>query len=356
MPSSTAAEAHERFRSVRYFGGLDGLRCFSILAVIWHHSPHPRDVTPLTRGFLGVDLFFVLSGFLITTLLLRERERTGTVSLRGFYARRALRIFPLYYAVLVALVVVVVTLGSGSTTARQFLPVVPWYLTYTSNWGPYESLFAHAWSLATEEQFYLLWPPVLWVLGFVPAAVLLGVFLLANQLLDAGAFGPGTLDFARRMAPFSAIALGVALGMALHRPRGFALVWSLLGRRFAALVPLAALLALTFVPGDIGGLPRLAIHASMTALVAAVVVREDHGLRGPLRVPLIVHMGVVSYGMYLLHQPCLVLTGKLLQRAGVDSLPVFFLLGTMFTVLAATASFRWFESFFLRQKRKLAAA
>src|SRR5215831_11452940 len=92
---------HRAFLEVRRFGSLDGLRAISILAVIWSHGPGQTAKWELARsGRLGVDLFFAISGFLITTLLLREQSASGGISLRQFYARRALRIFPLYYAVL----------------------------------------------------------------------------------------------------------------------------------------------------------------------------------------------------------------------------------------------------------------
>src|ERR1700726_2966401 len=94
----TAAESYQSFRATKYFPSLDRLRAISILAVIWYHVPELRPIW--STGFLGVHLFFVISGFLITTLLLREKEENGTISLRNFYVRRTLRIFPAYYLTL----------------------------------------------------------------------------------------------------------------------------------------------------------------------------------------------------------------------------------------------------------------
>src|SRR4051794_13366260 len=94
--------AHEIYLGTKTFGSLDGLRAASIIAVLWHHAA--RDAGPRSilvgRGFRGVALFFVIRGFLIATLPLRERRRTGTISLGRFYARRFLRIFPPYYLML----------------------------------------------------------------------------------------------------------------------------------------------------------------------------------------------------------------------------------------------------------------
>ena len=92
-------QAFQAYQDVRYFGSLDGLRCLCILMVLWHHSPanEPYLPTLFSRGFTGVNFFFVLSGYLITTLLLREEARKGRFSLTGFYRRRALRILPVYF-------------------------------------------------------------------------------------------------------------------------------------------------------------------------------------------------------------------------------------------------------------------
>lgn len=98
---------HTRYLSQRHFGSLDGLRCLCIIAVLWHHAPVTEVVQQpllLRRGFVGVDFFFVLSGFLITTLLLREESSTGRISLRGFYFRRALRILPVYFLLVTAVI------------------------------------------------------------------------------------------------------------------------------------------------------------------------------------------------------------------------------------------------------------
>jgi peptidoglycan/LPS O-acetylase OafA/YrhL len=91
---------HHEFLEQRQFNLLDDVRCFCILTVLWHHANPPNFPPILKRGFLGVDMFFVLSGFLIVTLLLREQSTVGKISLRKFYARRALQIFPVYYGML----------------------------------------------------------------------------------------------------------------------------------------------------------------------------------------------------------------------------------------------------------------
>ena len=165
--------------------GLDGLRALSIALVLFCHgaktagSPLPLALQErYYYGTLGVDIFFVISGFLITLLLLREESRNGTVSLRGFYTRRAFRILPAYFGY-ICFVFLLTRLG-----AAQLRPI-DWAtaLTYTMNILPHHPsrwVVQHVWSLSIEEHFYLLWPTLLVVFGSLRARlVLLLIFPLA---------------------------------------------------------------------------------------------------------------------------------------------------------------------------------
>ena len=121
---------YARFREVRFFGSLDGLSALSIIGVIWFHSwwstPYYSQLTMipvLRQGEWGVDIFFAISGFLITTLLLRERQRSGTISIRDFYIRRSLRIWPLYYAVVAIYVVIMLFFETGCRTRSHLFPL-----------------------------------------------------------------------------------------------------------------------------------------------------------------------------------------------------------------------------------------
>jgi peptidoglycan/LPS O-acetylase OafA/YrhL len=142
-----------------YHPALDGVRALAVTAVVAFHYPPERV---FRGGFLGVDAFFVLSGFLITTLLLDEHRRTGSVSLRKFYARRALRLLPAAAVLLVIGVALRVFLSSTDATRPTTFGLVA-IVAYVANWaqivkpGSLGEL-SHAWSLAIEEQFYLVWP------------------------------------------------------------------------------------------------------------------------------------------------------------------------------------------------------
>jgi len=165
---------------MRHVHSFDGLRGAAVLLVVFFHATMGR----FAGGFLGVDLFFALSGFLITSILVDEYESSGGISLRAFYARRALRLVPALFAMLAIYVVIALTLAEHAT---EHLAAAAFAAGYVMNWVIAFNLgsagfVAHTWSLAVEEQFYLLWP-VLLLLALVSAgrrgAAALGLVLLA---------------------------------------------------------------------------------------------------------------------------------------------------------------------------------
>ncbi len=359
-----AGSLQDAYRARRDFGSLDGLRGLSIAAVVWHHTvpPGTRAFLPGARlGFLGVDLFFVLSGFLIVTLLLRERERRGEISLGQFYARRALRIFPLYYGVLAAFTLLYAT--RSDTHAEEFRADLPSLLLYLSNWIPVSGSLAIAWSLAAEQQFYLLWPPVERFLRRA-ALPILAVLIAASELIQLGvvngilarAFGwsadePSML----REATFAPICFGVLLAHALHGRGSFERIAAVAGHPAAAPLALAALLVVPqFFPGDIRGWPRLCAQLLMLALLATSVVREDHGLTRLLTWRPLARLGAVSYGVYLLHHIGIGIAERGSARllgAWLWELPLApFALGGLCAYLLAELSYRCYERPFLRLK------
>ena len=177
-------------------------------------------------------MFFVLSGFLIVTLLLREKERFGNISLKKFYMRRTLRIFPIYYGILFALSLIFLFVKPGTDMARTFFPLLPFYLTYTSNWITQQAVnLGVTWSLATEEQFYMIWPAIeKFVKGWWLALILITVVVL-NQLMNFQVidpwfrewFGVGHSDLSILQITFTPIAFGVGLAHLLHHPKVFRL-------------------------------------------------------------------------------------------------------------------------------------
>lgn len=328
--------------------GLDGLRAISVLAVVWHHSHAPIPGLPISgNGFLGVDVFFVLSGFLISMLLLQERHATGAISLRNFYARRTLRIFPLYYAVIVVLGCYL--LWKGSAEGReQFLEGLPFLATYTSNWVHVGGPMAITWSLSTEEQFYLLWPPLLALLG--RRSVVLLLFLLGVS--EAVNFGLADAWLARVGMPyesreilqctFTPIILGVMLAFLLEDSANRATL-----RRICAwpvLMLIIAALLLVANTADLRGAPRLAFHILTAVLLGGIAVRQESPVTRALEWRPLAYIGVISYGIYLLHMIGLDVGRRIVDKAGLPVAPMLFPFGLAVTIMIAAASYRYFES------------
>jgi peptidoglycan/LPS O-acetylase OafA/YrhL len=355
---SRPVPSYASYLSCKYFSSLDVFRFLAIMAVLWHHTSEGFAWFPASRlGFLGVDLFFVISGFLIVTLLLRERDRTGGISLRQFYLRRSLRIFPIYYGMLGAVTAFFLFVKPHSAMAGPFFAELPYQAFYLSNfWGGHTILF-FTWSLAAEEQFYLAWPPVeKWLRGYV-VPLLLAVIVI-NQLINFGLLGATLAEFANRLAilqiTFTPICLGVLLAHALHDGRWFDRIASFLGRPWTSLVLTASLFVVcNILPGDLAGWPRLLIQTLMALLLASCVIQEDNWLNQMLGFRLVRRIGVISYGMYLYHEFAAHAVKFFLGSEKTASPFSFFLVASALTILAAELSFRFYETPFLKLKDRL---
>jgi peptidoglycan/LPS O-acetylase OafA/YrhL len=350
---------HAAFRANNRFGSLDGLRALSVVAVIWHHSGGGMVASEWAQhGHHGVTLFFAISGFLITTLLLRERDRHGAIDLRAFYVRRALRIFPLYYAVLLIYVVLVFVLERHSKVGQDFFSHLIYFATYTSNWFvPLDGrvIFYYSWSLAAEEQFYLVWPPLMKRLGTraralaVVLTVIVVIALLDVLLprwLPASSMAQTVLDVVHNIP--LAIIVGVAAALLLHDPKGFARCWPwLAGSRWHCLLWLVLSVTAALTPGA----PWFTIHVALAMLVVACCMREDHALAPLLQLPVLAYLGTISYGLYLLHMLCKNFVVKAFAFAGVElGAFTYFMATLLLSIVVAGLSYRHFESRFLRMK------
>jgi peptidoglycan/LPS O-acetylase OafA/YrhL len=220
-PTAEAPSSHGAGRG--RLPGIDGLRAIAVLVVIaFHLTPGP-----LLGGYLGVDLFFVISGFLITGLLLRERAEHGRIRLREFWVRRARRLLP-------ALVMLLLTCSSAAFFVGGDVLVRLWSqligaLTFSSNWvliatgssyfdDSAPELFRNLWSLAVEEQFYLAWPFVVLLVALVPRrwvrASVLAAVAIASALAMALLYVPGT-DATRVYYGTDTHSFGLAIGASL---------------------------------------------------------------------------------------------------------------------------------------------
>ena len=348
-------------RLLRHVPALDGIRGVAILLVMATHavlafSPHQFNrIVP--GGFLGVDLFFVLSGFLITSLLLGEQTTTGRISIRGFYRRRALRLLPALGALLV--VHLVYTAVTGLPTAIEIRSIIAivlyvsnWYVTTGHRLAPG---LAHMWSLSVEEQFYLLWPIItVAVLGarrslrFTVTVLVTTVVALAvwrAWLWNNGA-NPSARIGLRTDTRGDGLLLGALVGYLWTRR-----VTPTRGLTTAAWVSAAFLLGCAaFVPANRGFYPKggytLAAIAAAT-IVLAVAEGQWIAIR-PLSSPLLRSIGRVSYGLYLWHLPVFFAV-----RRYCEGWPVFLQIVFALAVTAAVTLASWFfvEVPFLRLKR-----
>ena len=267
---------HADYLALRRFPALDGLRAIAAVLVVFFHYGGPDWL----QGWAGVQMFFVLSGFLITTLMLREEHRTGEISLSEFYLRRAFRILPVYFVIL--LVTVVASALYGTFVSNGIGPSLKYFLTFTNEFAG-ASPYGQSWSLGIEQKFYLVWPLVAIALGTVAlrrraGAAALGMLLaLVVVNFTASHSNPGW------PLHYFSILTGVLLAIALHSPRGFALLRPLTSRLAQVIVsigfvgvhlsvkPIAGFLdGLNGIPGHVLVIPLYALATAvlLTAMVA----------------------------------------------------------------------------------------
>jgi peptidoglycan/LPS O-acetylase OafA/YrhL len=334
-----------------YRPALDGLRGVAILLVFGKHAfDWPEE------GGLGVDLFFVLSGFLITSLLLEERSRRGRVSLRQFYRRRSLRLFPALFAMLLAYLAVKAAEGDLVTTLRPLAVAVSYTANLAlANGSTMPGELRHLWSLAQEEQFYLLWPPVLllairyrprWLVQLTIVAIVIVAFERARLAgggasLDRVYFAPDT-----HAEP---LLVGCLFG-----------IWQINGlppllarsdiRRRLALAAAVLYVTATLVFHDMWlalyGTPLFTLLAGLAAIIVLSAARDEAGIARLLQVRPLVSLGRISYGLYLWHVPVLAAFGAAALAGGA----LRSLAAVAVSIAIALASHRFVERPFLRRK------
>ena len=353
------------FPGMQRIRALDGLRGLSAVLVVWDHFPKMRDASWIWQigwvvqpGPVGVTMFFVLSGFLITRILLREKS-SGTLSLRTFYLKRALRIFPIYYLALLVVGVFMTWRHAG------------WLAAYMSNF-----LFAfdsaphplrHTWSLAVEEHFYLVWPLLLWSLSIRNAQVLVTWILpacaLGSALVFCNMLSKGTSDALIYRSTFCQVLPLCAGGILAFHERS---VGHLRSGWIAALVAGVPVLWLVgAIAQDLVSGPLLVSAYTIKLLcftltaTCAVLVCLNAGKEGPVQRmtsfvftgPVLTFLGTISYGLYLFHYPILFRLGYLHGQVELENMSALALLGLLIAV--PTISWYGFESPILKWKDRL---
>lgn len=294
---------HAGYRASSWFPGLTGLRALAALAVVFFHYGGP--VVDRLQGWIAVQLFFVLSGFLITTLALREEDRTGRVSLRGFYVRRVFRIMPVYF-LLLGLTALAVTLA-GAYRISRLGDAMPFYLVFGNELVDYNTPYPTSWSLGVEEKFYLVWPALLVLTSFARTGRTALRLLIGGGVVTAVLFGALPLAPSHQWASLSvhycSLVVGCLLALALHHPRGFAVFRPLTSPAAAVLVALGfGVLQLSVKPlgQRLGGHWQFVVpvYAAGSALLLVAVIAQ-----GPVRRLLasrpLTYLGDRSYALYL---------------------------------------------------------
>jgi peptidoglycan/LPS O-acetylase OafA/YrhL len=336
---------------------LDGMRAFAVLVVMAHHAHIPY----FKGGNIGVDIFFVLSGFLITSLLLDEWNRTSDLSYRKFYARRALRLLP----ALVILLIVVESYALLILRGPRFWEIqkaIAAVLLYVSNWvsilnpgglGP----LSHAWSLSIEEQFYLFWPPVLHFLlrsglrfrRIVIVIVGLAVIVaLHRSLMWTGPTSEwriynGLDTRIDEILAGCALAAALAAGWLSARPLRLLVRYTYL----PAIGFMVFLVVKSLSPGTMYRVGWPAVELALVVILYRLVGWEQSFLHRVLELPPLVWIGRLSYGLYLWHFPVFEKIGGW-KASGRVVIPISFAVTFLVTIL----SYYFVERPFLRLKSR----
>lgn len=374
-----------------YMPALDGLRGLAILMVIAHNgqlleTPEMAGAVKAAYlmfniGWVGVQLFFVLSGFLITGILLDTINRPK--ALRHFIARRALRIFPLYYGLLLLLFVILPALGLQPEIYKAQAPYQGWLWAYLSNWtdplgfGP--KALPHFWSLAVEEQFYLIWPLLIYAVR-TPAAVarlsvLVALGSMGSRALMLNAGTDTNVVYAWTNCRIDALALG-ALAAACWRIPACTDWFKANARLSLAAVSLLFLGVAAWTQG----FPRASYNSMVVgysvlaltfmAIICMAAWRDSEASQGGhhpalwhalLKLPPLQRIGKYSYGMYVFHKPLHDLFSRPalhaldMQTEGMLLNASMHLLGlTLVSFGAAWLSYHFYEVHFLNLKRRFA--
>jgi len=336
---------------------LDGLRGLSALAVVVAHffGETQHGYRSLAAGWIGVDVFFVLSGFLIGSIILSQTGEPGF--LKAFYIRRAARIIPIYFAVVfLTLAAVALTQGQLWSDHPYSLPV---YMTFTTNiayaiWQGGGEWLKPTWTLAVEEQFYLILP----VLIMITPRKLLPSLLIALWLSATGMrlwFGIGHQEATEVLLPcrMDLLLAGVVVAL-VHGKINLSRYLPVF--RILPIVMLIAIFGLKFLYGFpmflVFGPALLSI--GIASLMLAILGGAPEGVR--LRNPVLCWFGRISYGLYLVHQPISgLLHGLLLNGAPDIGSPAQIgvtLLAAAVSIGVAAVSWRWFENPILKRARR----
>ena len=346
-----------------YVPELDGIRGFAILAVLLYHA----NIPIFKGGFIGVDIFFVLSGFLITSLLIKEYDKDNHINLKNFYLRRVLRLIPaLVLLLFVFSTLSLIFLNIKTAMSNVFESII--VLLYSANWARAFQFHApgflgHMWSLSIEEQFYILWPLTLrYLLRHIKSRRKIFIIVLSLIIVSWGvrvllAESGASIERLYNGLDTRADSLltGCALGLALSSNLIVPKIQNILSVILKFLTPFSALVLLSIVfLGNINSMLYydwllLVIEILTTILILNIFFSKNSLLRKIFSNKILVWIGSISYGLYLWHYPVFMTMFKYFDS---DSATVL-LLGSLISFIIAALSFYFWERPFLKLKNKL---
>ena len=352
-------------KGVVYYKGLNGIRAIAALGVLFSHIGLAlKELTGENKFWLydvggyGVTIFFALSGFLITSLLIIEKEQTGTISIKQFYVRRILRIWPIYYLY----ILLVVICGYLFLNAYYFEPKFLYYLFFAANvpyFGHFDTLrgLGHLWSIGVEEQFYLFWP---WLFVFsknikktivVTVSFLVFIRVVAYLILKIGPSGSFNFYAVLHTTRFDCMGIGALGALILHYKKERLL--KLLTSTFMQWTTIFVFIAIIFGKFRFS----LLLEQLAAAVIGLSLILSNVTLAKPLldlENRFCNYIGRISYGIYVYHILIILLCRKLLEKLGVPLVPSCILLVVcvpIITIFIANLSYKYFEAPFLKLKR-----
>lgn len=356
-----------------YFPNLNGLRFIAALLVIIHHIEQYKSSYDLPNrwdsrfiqiiGEQGVSLFFVLSGFLITYLLLEEEKQTGTIRLRDFYTRRILRIWPLYFFIgFLALVILpriplFLVPGEGlDIWYRHYWQKVVLFVLFLPNLLPFYGgvipFASQTWSIGTEEQFYLVWP--LLMKNIKKYRIALMLFIIAGYILTARVlwsshsdFLPGKYYISGFWSLFNIdlMAIGGLLAILLHSGHKFLKYIRNNIVFYASLILVSYMLVNAFMVQH--------LYKETYGVLYGIIIlnfASNPDIHFHLEAGIFKYLGKISYGLYMYHPIAIVLTIALATWTGLTNNLFLYVSSIILTVAIASLSYKYFESFFLNLK------
>ena len=359
---------------MKYIPALDGVRAIAIILVMLFHYYYLVEI-----GWVGVQLFFVLSGFLITSILLNEKNKTLGVYLKRFYWRRSLRIFPIYYLYIILVGIVFL----ATNFPENYNVLAPYLYTYTFNYLPlkegvqFDVFFTHFWSLSVEEQFYIIWPMVIFLfnkktLKYILVAIIIGSpifrFFVAEWLISNNYLSSEIGEIVYRLTPsqLDGFAFGALIPIFNLGDKKWNFSWLLY--LSLALFVIVGITVYALFDGNLNhGITSLGFPIGETAhyqhvwsyllinLVSLTlilfVLKKQSLFSRVMSSKFFVEVGKVSYGMYVYHWVIIAFFRKTISLYIPNHL-ISFIIYFILVYIVSYLSFRLFENYFIKLKDK----